>query len=126
MILVSTEQRNSDPFKIKQQVTIVASGLQGDDVVEFDVVSITKSVPASGDPCCPGQVSLPDFNSAVPLTSCFGCTNNDPVKLTAAKPWIVIDMPQQVPLRARVVSSDPSAVIEVEYFETTSQGITCV
>jgi hypothetical protein len=125
MILVSTEQRNSDPFKIKQQVTIVASGLQGDDVVEFDVVSITKSAPTSGDPCCPGQVSLPDFNSVVPLTSCFGCTSNQVVKLTATKPWIVLDMPQQVPLVARVVA-DEDAVIEVEYFETTSQGITCV
>jgi hypothetical protein len=125
MILVTTEQRRSDPFTIKHQVTIVASGLQGTDVVEFDVVSITKSASASGDPCCPGQVSLPDFNSAVPLTSCFGCSHEERVKLTATKPWIVIDMPQQVPLVARVVA-DADAVIEVEYFETTSQGITCV
>ena len=125
MILVSTEQSCSEPFKIKQQVTIVASGLQGNDVVEFDVVSITKSAPASGDPCCPGQVSLPDFHSAVPLTSCFNCSHDEPVRLTATKPWIVIDMPQQVPLVARVVADD-DAVIEVEYFETTSQGITCV
>jgi len=124
MILVTTEQRSSQPFTIKNQVTIVASGLQGTDVVEFDVVSITKSAPASGDPCCPGQVSLPDFNSAVPLVVCCGCENK-PVKLTATKPWIVIDMPQQVPLVARVVADD-DAVIEVEYFETTSQGITCV
>lgn len=124
MILVTTDKRRSDPFKIKQQVTIVASGLQGTDVVEFDVVSITKSAPASGDPCCPGQVSLPDFNSAVPLVVCCGC-DSKPVKLTATKPWVVIDMPQQVPLVARVVA-DVDAVIEVEYFETTSQAITCV
>ncbi len=121
MILVTPDQRSSAPFTIKHQVTIVASGLQGTDKVEFDVVSITKSAPATGDSCCPGQVSLPDFNSAVPLTTCAGV----PVKLTAAKPWIVIDMPQQVPLVARVVADD-DAVIEVEYFETTSQGITCV
>lgn len=121
MILIATDARKSAPFKIQHQVTVFASGLQGSDTVEFDVVSITRSAPASGDACCPGQVSLPDLNSTNPLMTC----DNQPVRLTASKPWIVIDMPQQVPLMARVVADD-DAVIEVEYFETDSRGVTCV
>lgn len=121
MLLIATDARTSEPFKIQHQITVFASGLQGTDTVEFDVVSITKSAPASGDVCCPGQVGLPDINSVNPLKTCDGTA----VKLTAAKPWIVIDMPQQVPLRARVVADD-AAVVEVEYFETDSRGIVCV
>jgi hypothetical protein len=120
MILVTTEQRKSQPFKIKQQVTIVASGLQGNDVVEFDVVAITASAPASGDPCCTGQVVLPQEIVVAPLNVC-GCEPESRVRLTAAKPWIVLDMPQQVPLVARVVAPI-DAVVEVSLYETTSEG----
>jgi hypothetical protein len=123
MILITTEQRTSEPFIITSQVTIVAIGLQGTDTVEFDLVSITKSNPASGDPCCPGQVVLPEHLLLAPLTSCNSCCEGEArVKLTANKPWIVMDMPQQIPIVARVVAPD-DAVISVEYFETTSQGI---
>ena len=121
MNIITNDARVSAVFKIQHQLTIVASGLQDTDTVEIDVVSMTRSSPATGDVCCPGPVSLPDFNSSTPLLTCDGRA----VKLTATKPWVVIDMPQQVPLVARVVADD-DAVIEVNCFETDSKGVVCV
>ena len=121
MNLITNDARISSVFRIQHQVTIVASGFQDTDTVVFDVVSLTRSAPSTGDVCCPGPVSLPDFASSTPLTTC----DNRLVKLTATKPWVVIDMPQQVPLVARVLADD-DAVIEVDYYETDSQGIVCV
>jgi hypothetical protein len=50
------------------------------------------------------------------------CCEDKAVELTALRPWAVLDAPQKVPLRARVVAG-AGANIEVEIFDTTSTGV---
>lgn len=123
MLLIGPEVDESAPFTIENQVTLFASGLQGSDKVVIEVVSMTKSGP-SGDLCCPGPVSLPEINGAVPLLV-RDCCADKAVELTALKPFVVLDAPQKIPLRARVVAG-AGATVEVELFETDSRGITGV
>ena len=123
MLLIGTEVDTSQPFTIDKQVTLFATGLQGADKVVIEVVSMNRSGPG-GDFCCPGSVTLPEVQSAVPLKLCFSCTDTA-VELTATKPWVVLDMPQKVPLRARKIV-DADAVVEVELHETDSRGAGCI
>lgn len=123
MLLIGTELTTSQPFVIEKQVTLFAVGLQGTDKVVVEVVSMNRSGPA-GDICCPGHVALPEVQSTVPLKLCFDCEDK-PVELTAAKPWVVLDMPQRIPLRARKIV-DADAVVEVELYETDSRGACCI
>ena len=121
MLLIGPEVDESAPFVIDKQVTLYARGLQVSDKVVIEVVSMTKSGPR-GDFCCPGQVVLPEIDGAVPLLV-RDCCADKAVELTALRPWVVLDAPQQVPLRARVVAAQDASV-EVELFEnTTSSGV---
>lgn len=118
MLLIGTEVDTSEPFTIEKQVTLFATGLQGNDRVVVEVVSMSKSGP-QGDFCCPGQVALPEVQATTPLIVC-GCDGvKAAVELTATTPWVVLTVPQKVPLRARKLVAD-DAVVEVELHETSS------
>lgn len=123
MLLIGTEVSLSTPFTVKKQVTLYATGLQGADKVVVEVVSISRSGPG-GDYCCPGPVALPEVQDGVPLVVC-GCDGvKGPVELTATQPWVVINAPRSVPLRARKIADD-DAVIEVELHETDGCSNCC-
>lgn len=97
----------SEPFKIAvgQQITLVAQGLQNTDRVVVEVITTTPSAPGM-DPCCPGPVALPEVATAEPLR----CRNGARAILTASHPWLVLDAPQDVELRARLIADDLAIV----------------
>lgn len=110
MEIINSFARTSEPFVIGkgEQYTFFASGLSGADEVVIEVLTVTGAGPG-GDFCCPGPVALPEVVGAIPLI----CRNGVQVKMTAELPWLILSSPQSVPLRARVVTSDDSAVITV-------------
>lgn len=117
MLLIGTEVDTSEPFTIEKQVTLFATGLQGADKVVVEVVSMSKSGP-QGDLCCPGPVALPEVQATTPLIVC-GCDGvKAAVELTATNPWVVLNYPHEIPLRARKIVAD-DAVVEVELYKTS-------
>jgi hypothetical protein len=122
MRIVSSEQDESDLFKIDigKQVTLLATGLTGTDKVVIDIVALTSVGGPSGDPCCPGPVTLPDIGWSAPLTRKCPCDYPEAVEMTATQPWVVLDAPQEFWLRARVVA-DPLSVVEVFKQDTNSK-----
>ena len=107
----------SQPFTIKSQVTVVAFGLEGDDEVTFEVVLLSTALQPSCQ-CPPGQVVMPSVAAAFPLDCC-----GTPIKLTAERPFVVLDAPQGFPLRAawNVLPSEGQIVM---YEETNTPNLT--
>lgn len=97
----------SEPFQIPVggQVTLLAQGLQATDRVIVEVVTTTSSAQGM-DVCCPGPVALPEVATAVPLR----CRNGARAMLTPQYPWLVLDAPQDVELRARLIADDLAIV----------------
>jgi hypothetical protein len=94
-------------FTIDTQVTIAALGLPAGASVNIEMVQISTPV---RDQICPGSCEIPavQFPSETawqPLMCCEG----KKVTLNAASPYIVIDAPQHVRLRALVTGYDFSA-----------------
>ena len=124
MEIINNSERVSKPFVIGkgEQYTLFASGLQGDDEVIIEIITMTPSGPI-GDYCCPGPVALPEIVGATPLA----CRNGVEVKMTADMPWVTLSSPQSVPLRARVVTDDDTAVISVTKNATAAEDcMACV
>lgn len=124
MEIINNSERVSKPFVIGkgEQYTLFASGLQGDDEVVIEIITMTPSGPI-GDYCCPGPVALPEIVGATPLV----CRNGVEVKMTADMPWVTLSSPQSVPLRARVVTDDDTAVISVTKNATAAEDcMACV
>ena len=112
-IIITTEVTTSEPFTIGvgKAVTLLAKGLQGNDYAIVDIVVTSTSGPQRSE-CCPGEVALPEVTSTVPLR----CRNGARAILTATHPWLVLDAPQDVELRVRVVA-DPVSVVTVSMGE---------
>jgi hypothetical protein len=94
-------------FTIDTQVTIAALGLPAGASVNIEMVQISTPV---RDQLCPGSCEIPavQFPSETawqPLMCCEG----KKVTLNAASPYIVIDAPQHVRLRALITGYDFSA-----------------
>jgi hypothetical protein len=94
-------------FTIDTQVTIAALGLPAGASVNIEMVQISTPV---RDQICPGSCEIPavQFPSETawqPLMCCEG----KKVTLNAASPYIVIDAPQHVRLRALITGYDFSA-----------------
>ena len=106
------------------QITLQATGLEHEDYVELELVRTTEVGPG-GDTCCPGPVSLAEIGWHVPLLVDTNCGCNVPVRLTPARPYVVLDTPQMLQLVA-VKHADENAQIEVFCFATTSQGLNFV
>lgn len=95
---IGTTSRTFD-LPPNQQLTVVATGLQDGDTVEFEIVVVNKLVP--GDPCCPGPVSLPTVIENTPLMCC-----GERITLTNKRPYVIIDAPQGSVLRAILTSDE--------------------
>jgi len=106
----------SQPFQLKSQITVVAFGLQEDEEVTFEVVLVDSGRQASCQ-CPPGQVVMPTVLHSFPLDCC-----GTPIKLTAERPFVVIDAPQGFSLRAawNVLPTDGQVVM---YEETTTPNL---
>lgn len=102
------------------QITLQATGLEHDDYIELELVRTTAVGPA-GDACCQGPVSLAEIGWHVPLLVDTGCGCQVPVRLTAERPYAVLDTPQMLQLIAVKNASD-TAQIEVFTEATDSHG----
>jgi hypothetical protein len=105
----------SDTFEIApgEQFTVSASGLEVGDTVTFSLVSISRFVP---DPCiCPPfNVTLPSVTDEVPLR--YGA---DPITLTRDRPYVILDAPQGLKLRAQVNTLALPLTTQVVAYEKT-------
>ena len=102
------------------QVTLQATGLEGSDYIELELVRTTQVGPG-GDLCCPGPVSLAEIGWHVPLTTQNRCCEEVAVQLTAGRPYLVLDTPQMLQLVA-VKHAEPAAQIELFLEHTNSRG----
>jgi hypothetical protein len=104
------------PFEITHQITVVALGLEPLDVVTFWLVLQTTPL---YNPCAcpPGQVVLPAVLDEVQYRCC-----GVPIELTRANPFVVLDAPQGVTMRAKLVTLTPSTQV-VSYQETTTLNV---
>lgn len=124
MQIVSSEQTVSEPFSIPsgKQITLMAYGLEDGDQVIVEILGTTRSAPSSGDFCCPGPVSLPEISTVAPMR----CRNGARVMMTKDHPWVVLDGPQELLMRAKVITTDITATITVDKVESASTGcMTC-
>lgn len=108
-------------FTIEKQVTIAALGLPAGASVQFEMVQLSSPVRDTLAPgCCEVPVDkLASEMSWQPLMCCEG----QPVRVNAANPFIVLDAPQAVRLRAMVVGYNFSAAPfsgEIIVYESTS------
>lgn len=97
----------SDSFVIPigGQVTVFAFGLEPDDEITFDMLYVPS---LAGDPCdCPpgGQAELPQA-AAVERLRCCG----ESIRLTYDNPYVILDSPQNIFIRANLEAEDTMAV----------------
>lgn len=104
----------SPTFEVSGQITIFASHLAGSDYVELELVDITPAKTPSGD-CPPYPVILPAVVWSAPLKCC-----DEPIKLTPDQPYVLVDHPQNVKLRAKLVTSDVGWSDKRVWFKETS------
>jgi hypothetical protein len=121
MQIITPEISTSEPFKINsgKQITLLATGLVTTDKVVVQLVTMTTGGPAGGE-CCPGQVGLPEIEWSFPLALSCNCAAPVAVELTPAKPWVVLDTPQEIYMRV-VVTADDDSVVQVYKFDTNSK-----
>lgn len=109
----------SDTFQIQSQITVYAMGLQPGDLVEFFVCLVSDLV-RSACVCPPGNVVLPSVVDEVPLTCC-----GEPISLSRERPFVVLDAPQGIRLRAKLTQDDPNEPLstQIVWFNPTTTAI---
>ena len=101
----------SQPFEVPagEQRMVVAYGLADpDDEVAFELVKLSKFAPAPCQ-CPPGRVQLPAVIWWASLRCC-----GEPIRLTAEQPYVVIDNPQEILIRARLTLGGETLPEDVE------------
>ena len=94
-------------FTIDSQVTVAALGLPAGAHVRFEMVQISSPM---REQICPGSCEIPAVQ--FPLETAWQplmCCEGQPVRVNAANPYVVLDAPQHVRLRALVVGYNFSA-----------------
>lgn len=110
----------SASFEISSQSTLIAFGLEPSDIVEVWMVQLTDAAKGSC-PCSPYGVVLPSIRSESQLKCC-----GEPAILTPDQPFLVLDAPQKVKLRVKLVRPDnliPLANQYVGLIESTTTEI---
>lgn len=95
------------------QITVFALGLAGTDYVEFEIV--LYSDPMNHGCACPPLV----FEPLAPELTAPLVTASGALRLTPERPYVILDAPQGVPLRARFVGESP-VVSQQVWFENTN------
>lgn len=106
----------SDTFAFVSQATVYAMGLQPGDEVHLSIV-LVSSLLVEACVCPPGRVTLPTIADEVPLRQCGA-----PVILTRDNPFVVLNAPQHIRLRAKLVQDDPNEPLSTQlvWHEQTS------
>lgn len=91
----------SATFEVDDQITIYAAGLEPTDVVQIEMVQISDAAPTDPCGCPPGAVVLPGVLDAMTLLCC-----GEPIQLTRAQPFVIVDAPQDQLLRVRLIQVD--------------------
>ena len=108
-------------FEITKQVTVAAFGLGPNEFVTFEMLAFTSPArPVSCDPCNIPAVVFPSEKALQPLM----CCGNNPVRLSAQNPVVLLDAPQLLRIRAKYNGFDFSAGVpltaEVVVYESNS------
>lgn len=98
----------SSPFEVADQITVSAYSLGPTDRVRFYIVGLSEVLKAACG-CPPGAVQLPSVIDEMPLNCC-----GNPIELTRQQPWVVIDSPQGVKLRAKLEDSSGSPLVPTD------------
>ncbi len=119
MDIIRLTETQSNTFTIQpgKQVTLYATGLAEDDRVIVELLHLSRAPEWSDNPCCNLAQADIEILNAVPLK----CADGNEIVMTADYPWVVMDAPQNVPMRVRV-EADPAAVVTVELHITDSDG----
>lgn len=92
----------SRPFKVAaKQLTVYATSLAPGEYVQFEMVQLSGQ-PKDMCECPPPNVQLPAVIWSAPLLCC-----GEPILLTPERPAVIIDFPQQVLVRAQLITNDP-------------------
>lgn len=94
----------SPSFWINSQLTVVAFGLAEEDEITFEAVAVPAPL---ADPCkCPpSKVSMPSVADRFPLQCC-----GEDIKITSDRPYVILDAPQHITLRAVLHSKHPELI----------------
>lgn len=121
----------SAPFRVVNQITVFATGLLPGDEVQFETLKYAETEPTAPscatncDPCLP--VGSKMVIGAVRLRCCgSGCSSPQaeyPVRLTYETPYVVIDAPQNVDLRAVYIGANLGD-FDMWYENTNTEGVT--
>lgn len=94
---------HSESFTLRSQVTIYAFGLGAGDRVTFEALSVPA--PEFACACPPGRATLPGVTGIIQLHCC-----GEPIELSEANPYVILDAPQNVQIRAKLESDNPEFV----------------
>ena len=108
-------------FTIDDQVTVAAIGIPTGVEVTFEMVRLSTP---NYETSCPGSCEMPavQFASEVSWQPLM-CCNGEKVKLTSGNPYIILDSPQHVRLRALLTGYDFSEAAfpgEIIVYKSTS------
>jgi hypothetical protein len=91
-------------FTIDKQVTVAALGIPVGAEVTFEMVRLSTP---SYEPVCPGSCEMPPVQFASEIAwQPLMCCNGSKVKVTSNNPYILLDSPQHVRLRALLTNYD--------------------
>jgi hypothetical protein len=102
-----------------KQVTLRATGLVANDYVEVQIVELSRAPEFTGDLCCAPLAADIVVLNTVPLL----CAKDSPVRLTQEVPFVILNGPQLVTLRAEVFA-DMGALVSVTLLQTDDDGST--
>jgi hypothetical protein len=119
-------QLDSPVFEVKNQVTVVAVGLQPDDYITFEVISVIAGVRSTVCGCRVNPATDSAIGGVTEL-QCPTCVSDTQqlVRLTNRNPVVIIDNPQNAMLRA-IYHGDgiDMHTVTVWAVETDSQDLT--
>jgi len=100
----------SQPFTVVKQVTVYATGLVFGDEIQFETVTYAEAPPSAQDqgccdtptcsPCIPNPGQIVTGTARLTCCGCSCASEDYPIRLTADTPFIIIEAPQNVYIRA--------------------------
>lgn len=117
-LIIPGEGPCSGAFQVRGQITVFSSGLDEGDVVTFELVTF-EGLQSGACPCPPLVVDDPAIASHTPIECCRG-----PVRLTAARPFAVLDLPDGSFFRACIEYADGPNAQHIWFAETHIADVT--
>lgn len=108
----------SAAFQVSGQIMVFSSGLEPGDVVTFDLLTFA-GLQTGACPCPPLVVEDPAIESITPVACCRG-----PVRLTADRPFAVLELPQGSSFRACIEYASAADAQHVWFVQTNLTHVT--